>query len=80
MLPIMALQRHERPVQSIAILQDSVFTGSEDTEIKVGQLVYMHMHVITYRELCFGQKPPYLRLYIKMFFSFLLQVFRHFKL
>jgi len=80
MLPIMALQRHERPVQSIAILQDSVFTGSEDTEIKVGQFLYMHVHVITYRELCFGQKPLYLWLYMKMFFSFLLQVFRHFKL
>lgn len=35
MLPIMALQRHERAVQSMALWQDSVFTGSEDTEIKV---------------------------------------------
>ena len=31
----MALQRHERAVQSMALWQDSVFTGSEDTEIKV---------------------------------------------
>jgi E3 ubiquitin-protein ligase TRAF7 len=35
MLPILALQRHEKPVQALAICQDSVFTGSEDMEIKV---------------------------------------------
>jgi WD40 repeat protein len=35
MLPIMALQRHEKPVQALAVCQDSVFTGSEDMEIKV---------------------------------------------
>lgn len=35
MLPILALQRHEKPVRSIAVYQDSVFTGSEDMEIKV---------------------------------------------
>lgn len=35
MLPILALQRHEKPIQALAICQDSVFTGSEDMEIKV---------------------------------------------
>ena len=35
MLPILALQRHEKPIQALAINQDSVFTGSEDMEIKV---------------------------------------------
>ncbi len=35
MLPILALQRHEKPVRSLAIYRDSVFTGSEDMEIKV---------------------------------------------
>jgi E3 ubiquitin-protein ligase TRAF7 len=35
MLPILALQRHEKPIQALAISQDSVFTGSEDMEIKV---------------------------------------------
>lgn len=34
-LPILALQRHEKPVHSMAVWQDSVFTGSEDMEIKV---------------------------------------------
>ena len=36
MLPIIALQRHEKSVQAMAVWQDSVFTGSEDMEIKVG--------------------------------------------
>ena len=35
MLPIIALQRHEKAVHSMAVWQDSVFTGSEDMEIKV---------------------------------------------
>lgn len=35
MLPILALQRHEKPIQALAIYQDSFFTGSEDMEIKV---------------------------------------------
>ena len=35
MLPIQALQRHEKPVHAMALCQDSVFTGSEDMEIKV---------------------------------------------
>lgn len=35
MLPILALQRHEKPIRSLAIYRDSVFTGSEDMEIKV---------------------------------------------
>ena len=35
MLPILALQRHEKSVQSMAFSQDSVYTGSEDMEIKV---------------------------------------------
>ena len=35
MLPILALQRHEKPVQALALCQDSVFTGSEDMAIKV---------------------------------------------
>ena len=36
MLPILALQRHEKPIQSLALCQDFVFSGSEDMEIKVG--------------------------------------------
>ena len=36
MLPIQALQRHEKAVHAMALCQDSVFTGSEDMEIKVG--------------------------------------------
>ncbi len=35
MLPIQALQRHERAVHSMAVVHDTVFTGSEDQEIKV---------------------------------------------
>lgn len=35
MLPIQALQRHEKAVQSVAIWYDTVLTGSEDEEIKV---------------------------------------------
>ena len=35
MLPIIALQRHEKAVHSMAVWQDSVFTGSEDMDIKV---------------------------------------------
>jgi E3 ubiquitin-protein ligase TRAF7 len=35
MLPIQALQRHEKAVHSIAVWHDAVFTGSEDEEIKV---------------------------------------------
>ena len=37
MLPIQALQRHEKAVQSMAVWHDAVFTGSEDEEIKVFQ-------------------------------------------
>ena len=36
MLPIIALQRHEKAVHAMAVWQDSVFTGAEDMEIKVG--------------------------------------------
>lgn len=36
MLPIIALQRHEKAVHAMTVWQDSVFTGSEDMEIKVG--------------------------------------------
>ena len=35
MLPILTLQRHEKAVHTLAVWQDSVFTGSEDMEIKV---------------------------------------------
>ena len=35
MLPIQALQRHERAVHSMVVWHDTVFTGSEDMEIKV---------------------------------------------
>ena len=35
MLPIQALQRHEKAVHSMAVAHDTVFTGSEDQEIKV---------------------------------------------
>ncbi|XP_003383841.1 PREDICTED: E3 ubiquitin-protein ligase TRAF7-like [Amphimedon queenslandica] len=35
MLPIQALKRHEKAVQSMAVWYDAVFTGSEDEEIKV---------------------------------------------
>ncbi len=35
MLPILTLQRHEKAVHALAVWQDSVFTGSEDMEIKV---------------------------------------------
>lgn len=35
MLPIQALQRHEKTVHSMALMHDTVFTGSEDQEIKV---------------------------------------------
>ena len=35
LLPILTLQRHEKAVHSLAVWQDSVFTGSEDLEIKV---------------------------------------------
>ena len=35
MLPIQALQRHEKAVHSMAVVHDTVFTGSEDQEIKV---------------------------------------------
>eukprot|EP00731_Ephydatia_muelleri_P036540 Em0274g5a len=35
LLPIQALQRHEKAVHSMAVWQDTVFTGSEDMEIKV---------------------------------------------
>ncbi len=35
MLPILTLQRHEKAVHTLAVLHDSVFSGSEDMEIKV---------------------------------------------
>lgn len=35
MLPIQALQRHEKAVHSLAVLHDTLFTASEDQEIKV---------------------------------------------
>ena len=35
MLPILALQRHEKAVHALAAWQDSIFSGSEDMEIKV---------------------------------------------
>ncbi len=35
MLPILALQRHEKAVHAMAVYQDAVYTGSEDMEIKV---------------------------------------------
>ena len=35
MLPIQALKRHEKAVQSMTVWYDAVFTGSEDEEIKV---------------------------------------------
>ena len=37
MLPIQALQRHEKTVHSMALMHDTVFTGSEDQEIKVSE-------------------------------------------
>ena len=42
MLPILALQRHEKSVQSMAFSQDSVYTGSEDMEIKVSWCAVNH--------------------------------------
>ena len=42
MLPIQALQRHEKPVQAMAVWHDTVFTGSEDEEIKVMTLYYRY--------------------------------------
>ena len=40
MLPIQALQRHEKAVHSMAVVHDTVFTGSEDQEIKVSVDLY----------------------------------------
>lgn len=45
MLPILNLQRHEKGVHSLAVWQDSVFTGSEDMEIKVGVVPACNPHV-----------------------------------
>lgn len=42
MLPIQALQRHEKPVQAMTVWYDTVFTGSEDEEIKVITLYYKY--------------------------------------
>ena len=43
MLPIQALQRHEKPVHSMAIAHDTLFTGSEDQEIKVKSSVCVNV-------------------------------------
>ena len=52
MLPIQALQRHEKPVQAMAVWHDTVFTGSEDEEIKVmtlSNIYYYTGFVSSYR-------------------------------
>lgn len=36
MLPIQCLQRHENCVNALAMWKDTLYSGSEDTEIKVG--------------------------------------------
>ena len=35
-LPIQCLQRHEKCVNALALWKDTLYSGSEDTEIKVG--------------------------------------------
>ena len=79
MLPIQALQRHEKPVNAMALCQDSVFTGSEDMEIKVsGRFVGMYP---TPTKGVPGHKVIALAVTCIVTEQFVfLQVFRHFKL
>jgi len=38
MLPIQTLQRHEKAIYSLALWHDTLYSGSEDMEIKVWQM------------------------------------------
>ena len=38
MLPIQTLQRHEKAIYSLALWHDTLYSGSEDMEIKVRQM------------------------------------------
>lgn len=48
MLPILTLQRHEKAVHALAVWQDSVFTGSEDMEIKVHSVNFCNLQFSQY--------------------------------
>lgn len=77
LLPIQALQRHEKAVLSMAVWQDTVFTGSEDMEIKVCPFSDRHC------SMCPSTSPNryYTQKHILILhFSFNFQVFKHFKL
>lgn len=47
MLPIQALQRHEGAIHSLALWHDTVFTGSEDQEIKVSSVLSDRLHMLS---------------------------------
>jgi len=36
MLPIQTLQRHEKAIYALTLWHDTLYSGSEDMEIKVG--------------------------------------------
>jgi len=82
MLPILTLQRHEQAVHSLAVWNDSVFTGSEDMEIKVGLLpdLWRPPSKGVAIEISLSLSSLFAFFSHDIFSHFSLQVFRHFKL
>ena len=44
MLPIQTLQRHEKAIYALALWHDTLYSGSEDMEIKVAFVVYNRVY------------------------------------
>lgn len=69
MLPIQCLQRHEKCVNALAMWKDTLYSGSEDTEIKVSWAVLHMTHLVDWNRcscipLCVSPTPPHVDLSI----------------
>ena len=46
MLPIQTLQRHEKAIYALALWHDTLYSGSEDMEIKVWWIKLFHSFLL----------------------------------